>query len=88
MTYQVSADYAQQNFEQIIQQAQQESGGVIITQGDKKFVLIEQSKLQNLQEAEQEAEQFDQLTNLFQNVAPIRKEYNQKKTINLKDLCG
>jgi PHD/YefM family antitoxin component YafN of YafNO toxin-antitoxin module len=84
MTYQFSADYAQQNLEQIIQQAQQESGGVIITQGDKKFVLIEQSKLQELQEAEQ----FDQLTNLFQNVAPIKKEYNQKKTVNLKDMCG
>ena len=82
MTYQFSAEYAEQNFAQIIQQAQQEAEGVIITQGDKKFVLIEQSKLNNLQEAEQLEELFD----LFQNVRPLRQSYTPKKTINLGDI--
>ena len=65
MTYQVSADYAQQHFEQIIQKAKKESEGVVIIQGDRKFVLIEQSKIQDLQETAQ----FEQLHNLFKNVS-------------------
>lgn len=82
MTYQISAEYAQQNFEQVMQQAQQESEGVVITDGDKKFILIEQSKLQDLQEAEQ----LEQLPSLFKNVAPLRKEYASSKTINFKGM--
>ena len=67
MTYQVSADYAQQNFEQVIQEAQKEAQGVIIVQGDKKFVLIEQEKLKELQETEK----FEQLPNLFKNISSL-----------------
>ena len=74
MTYQVSADYAYQNFDSIIQQARQEAEGIVIVQGDRKFVLIEQSKLKNVREEEQ----FDQLSNLFKNVAPIAKQYSGK----------
>lgn len=67
MTYQVSADYAQQNFEQVIQEAQKEAQGVVIVQGDKKFVLIEQEKLKELQETEK----FEQLPNLFKNISSL-----------------
>ena len=67
MTYQVSVDYAQQHFKQIIQKAKKESEGVVIVQGDRKFVLIEQSKIKDLQESAQ----FEQLPNLFKNVSPF-----------------
>lgn len=65
MTYHVSADYARQNFDRVIQEAQKEAEGVVIIQGDRKFVLIEQSNL----EAAKEAAQFEQLSNLFKNIA-------------------
>ena len=64
MTYQVSADYAKHNFNHIIQKAQKEAQGVVITQGDRTFVLIEQSKLKEAQEAAE----FEQLPNLFKNL--------------------
>ena len=63
MTYQVSADYAQENFNYIIQKAKKEAEGVVITQGDLSFVLIEQSKLKKAPEADE----FEQLANLFKN---------------------
>ena len=78
MTYQVSADYAYQNFDLIIQQAGQEAEGVTIVKGERKFVLIEQSKLRNVKEEEQ----FDRLSSLFKNVAPMEKQYSGK-TIDL-----
>ena len=65
MSYHVSADYARQNFDLVIQEAQKEAEGIVITKGEKKFVLIEQSKL----EAALEAAQFEQLPNLFKNIA-------------------
>ena len=65
MTHHFSADYARQNFDRVIQEAQKEAQGVVITEGEKKFVLIEQSKL----EAAREAAQFEQLPNLFKNIA-------------------
>jgi PHD/YefM family antitoxin component YafN of YafNO toxin-antitoxin module len=65
MTYQVSADYAEHNFNDIIQKAQKEAEGVVITQGDRTFILIEKSKLKTLQEAAQ----FEQLPNLFKNAS-------------------
>ena len=67
MTYLVSADYARENFDLVIQKAQEESEGVVIVQGDKNFVLVEQSKLKDLQEELQEAKQFEQLSNLFKD---------------------
>ena len=70
MTYQVSADYAQENFEQIIQKATKESQGVVIVRGNQKFVLIEQSKIKDLQNTAE----FEQLPNLFKNIVPSEKK--------------
>lgn len=65
MTHYFSADYARENFDLILQEAQEEAEGVVITKGEKKFVLIEKSQL----EAAQEAAEFSQLPNLFKNIA-------------------
>lgn len=65
MTYQFSADYAEQNFSDVIQKAQKEAEGVVITQGDRTFILIEKSKLKTIQEAAQ----FEELANLFKNAS-------------------
>jgi len=40
MTYKVTADYASQNFEEIIQRADIEVEGVTIVKDNKSFVLL------------------------------------------------
>ena len=46
MTYRVTADYARQNFDEIIQRADTEVEGVTIVKDNKSFVLIEQEELE------------------------------------------
>jgi prevent-host-death family protein len=48
MTYHVTADYASQNFEEIIQRANIEAEGVTIVKDNKSFVLIDREELEAL----------------------------------------
>ncbi|MGB5714112.1 MAG: type II toxin-antitoxin system Phd/YefM family antitoxin [Waterburya sp.] len=48
MTYNVTAEYASQNFDEIIQRADTEAEGVTIVKDNKSFVLIEQKELEAL----------------------------------------
>lgn len=41
MTYHVTADYASQNFDEIIQRAKIETEGVTIVKDNQSFVLID-----------------------------------------------
>ena len=50
MTYNVTADYASQNFEEIIHRADTESAGVTIVKENKSYVLIDQEELEALRE--------------------------------------
>ena len=47
MTYHVTADYASQNFEEIIQRANTEVEGVVIVKDNKSFVLINSRRIRS-----------------------------------------
>ena len=46
MTYNVTAEYASQKFDEIIQRADTEAEGVTIVKDNKSFVLIDQQELE------------------------------------------
>lgn len=82
MVYKVSSEDAGDRMEQILERAEQEAEGVLIVRGTKTFVLIEQSKIRDLQENKAQ----EQLSSLFDAVAPIAQEYQQKRSIKVEDI--
>ena len=48
MTYNVTADYASQNFDEIIQRANTEAEEVTIVKDNKSYVLIDREELEAL----------------------------------------
>jgi prevent-host-death family protein len=84
MTYHVTADYASQNFEEIIQRANTEAEGVTIVKDNKSFVLINQEEL----EALIETAELLQVPNLLTDVSQARGEYEQGETLTMEDVFG
>jgi antitoxin YefM len=84
MTYHVTADYASQNFEEIIQRANTEAEGVTIVKDNKSFVLIDREEL----EALIETTELIQVPNLLTDVSKARKEYEQGETLTMEDVFG
>lgn len=84
MTYQVTADYASQNFEEIIQRASIEAEGVTIVKDNKSFVLIDQQEL----EALIETAELLKVSELLTDVSQAREEYKQGETLTIEDIFG
>ena len=84
MTYHVTADYASQNFEEIIQRANTEVEGVVIVKDNKSFVLINQEEL----EALIETTELLQVPEVLTDIAQARKEYKQGETLTMEDIFG
>lgn len=84
MTYHVTADYASQNFEEIIQRANIEAEGVTIVKDNKSFVLIDQEEL----EALIETAELLQVPHLLTDVSQAREEYEQGETLTMEDVFG
>ncbi len=66
MTYNVTAEYASQNFDEIIQRADTEAEGVTIVKDNKSFVLIEQKELEALIETAELLQVPEILTDISQ----------------------
>jgi antitoxin YefM len=84
MTYHVTADYASQNFEEIIQRANIEAEGVTIVKDNKSFVLIDREEL----EALIETAELLQVSNLLTDISQAREEYEQEETLTMEDIFG
>ncbi len=84
MTYHVTADYASQNFAEIIQRADTEAEGVTIVKDNKSFVLIDREEL----EALIETAELLQVPNLLTDVSEAREEYQQDETLSMEDIFG
>jgi antitoxin YefM len=82
MTYHVTADYASQNFEEIIQRANIEAEGVTIVKDNKSFVLIDREEL----EALIETAELLQVPNLLTDITKAREEYEQGTTVTMEDI--
>ena len=84
MTYRVTADYARQNFDEIIQRADTEIEGVTIVKDNKSFVLIEQEEL----EALIETAELLQMPEILADVSEARAEYKRGETATMEDIFG
>ncbi len=84
MTYNVTADYASQNFDEIIQRANTEAEGVTIVKDNKSYVLIDQEELEALIETAELLQTPDILKDVFQ----AREEYQQGETLTMEDVFG
>ena len=84
MTYHVTADYASQNFDEIIQRANTEAEGVTIVKDNKSFVLIDQEELEALIETAELLQDPEVLTDISQ----ARTEYQKGETVGMEDIFG
>lgn len=84
MTYHVTADYASQNFDEIIQRANTEAEGVTIVKDNKSFVLIDQEELEALIETAELLQDPEVLTDISQ----ARAEYQKGETLGMEDIFG
>lgn len=84
MTYNVTADYASQNFDEIIQRANTQAEGVTIVKDNKSYVLIDQEEL----EALIETAELLQTPEILQDVSQAREEYQKGETLTMEDIFG
>ena len=84
MTYHVTADYASQNFDEIIQRANIEAEGVTIVKDNKSFVLIDQEEFEALIETAELLQDPELLTDISQ----ARAEYQKGETVGMEDIFG
>ena len=84
MTYNVTVDYASQNFDEIIQRANTEAEGVTIVKDNKSYVLIDREEL----EALIETAELLQTPDILKDVAQARQEYQQGETLTMEDFFG
>jgi antitoxin YefM len=84
MSYHVTADYASQNFDEIIQRAKIEAEGVTIVKDNQSFVLIDQEEL----EALIETAELLQVPDILTDVSQARREYQQQATLTMEDIFG
>ena len=84
MTYNVTAEYASQNFDEIIQRADSDIEGVTIVKDNKSFVLIDQQEL----EALRETAELLQVPEILTDISQAREDYQQGETKTMEDIFG
>lgn len=84
MTYNVTADYASKNFDEVIQRADLEAEGVTIVKDNKSFVLIDRREL----EALRETAELLQIPEVLADVHLAREEYKRSETLSMEDIFG
>jgi len=77
--YRVTAEYAKNNFNEVIERASNESGGVVIVQENKSFILINQEEL----EALVETAELLQNSSLLSDIEGSREEYQKGETLTM-----
>jgi prevent-host-death family protein len=77
--YRVTAEYAKNNFNEVIERASNESGGVVIVQENKSFILISQEEL----EALVETAELLQDSSLLSDIEESREEYQKGETLTM-----
>jgi PHD/YefM family antitoxin component YafN of YafNO toxin-antitoxin module len=82
--YQVTSDYAQTHFGEILHRAAQESEGVVIVQENKNFVLIAQDELEALIET---TELLKDPT-LLSDIEQARQEYLQGEVLTMDQVLS
>lgn len=77
--YQVTSEYAKNNFNEVIERAAKEPGGVVIVRENQNFILISQEELDAWVETAKLLEDPDLLT----DIATAREEYQKGDVLNI-----
>ncbi|MBW4473490.1 MAG: type II toxin-antitoxin system Phd/YefM family antitoxin [Stenomitos rutilans HA7619-LM2] len=82
--YQITSDYAQNNFDEILDRASQDPEGVAIVQANKSFVLISQEELEALIET---VELLKDPT-LLEDIQRARQEHSRGEILTADQVFG
>ena len=82
MSYNVTANYAHQNFDEILQRASVEAEGVVIVQENRSFVLLELETLESLLETAELLKTPD----LLSDIAAAKEEYQRGETLTMEQV--
>ena len=78
----MTAEYAKNNFNEVIERASTEAGGVVIVQENKSFILISQDEL----EAWFETAELLQESNLLSDIKEAREEYQKGEALTINQI--
>jgi len=78
----VTAEYAKNNFNEVIERASTEAGGVVIVQENKSFILISQDEL----ETWVETAELLQEPNLLSDIKEAREEYQKGEALMMDQI--
>lgn len=82
--HQVTAEYAENNFNEVLERAGTEPGGVVIVQEDKNLVLISQEEL----DAWVETASLLQDPDLLTDIAEAQKQYQKGEVLTMDQVFG
>lgn len=82
--HQVTAEYAENNFNEVLERAGTEPGGVVIVQENKKLVLISQEELDALVETASLLQDPDLLT----DIAEAQEQYQKGEVLTMDQVFG
>jgi prevent-host-death family protein len=80
--YQVTSEYAKNNFNEVIELAANEPGGVVIVRENQNFILISQEELDAWVETAKLLEDPDLLT----DIATAREEYQKVEVLTIEQV--
>ncbi len=80
--HQVTSEYAKNNFNEVIERAGTEPGGVLIVQEDKNLVLINQEELDALVETAYWLQEPD----LLADIAQAQEEYKKGEVLTMEQV--
>ena len=78
----MTAEYAKNNFNEVIERASTEAGGVVIVQENKSFILISQDEL----ETWVETAELLQEPNLLSDIKEAREEYQKGEALTINQI--
>lgn len=80
--YQVTSEYAKNNFNEVIERAASEPGGVVIVRENQNFILISQEELDAWVETAKLLEDPDLLT----DIATAQAEYQKGEVLTMEQV--
>ena len=80
--YQVTSEYAKNNFNEVIERAANEPGGVVIVRKNQNFILISQEELDAWVETAKLLEDPDLLT----DITTAREEYQKGEVLTIEQV--
>ncbi len=82
--HQVTAEYAENNFNEVLELAGTEPGGVVIVQEDKNLVVISQEELDAWVETASLLQEPDLLT----DIAEAKEQYQKGEVLTMDQVFG